>query len=219
MTAKADDAIYFGLKWNIDLANQQRCKWANSEPLYIDYHDNEWGYPIGDDFRLFEKLCLEGFQSGLSWLTILKKREGFRKAFCGFDFNLIAEFGENEISALLNNAEIVRHRGKIEATINNARMVTKIIDEFGSFAAYIWSFEPRHIESDIPQSISVSETSIRLSKDLKKRGFKFVGPTTIFAFMQAMGLINDHANDCFCREKSHQLRKDFKRPIAKTAID
>lgn len=196
------------------LTDLKRCNWANSDPLYVDYHDEEWGYPVSDDFRLFEKLCLEGFQSGLSWLTILKKRNGFRKAFANFDFNLVSHFGEAEIEILLNNAEIVRHRGKIEATVNNAKMAKKIVAEFGSFAKYIWSFEPRTSEIENPQSVSVSETSIRLSKDLKKRGFKFVGPTTIFAFMQAMGMINDHASDCFCRKKSDKLREDFVRPIA-----
>lgn len=194
------------------LTDLQRCNWANSDPLYVDYHDEEWGYPVSDDFRLFEKLCLEGFQSGLSWLTILKKRNGFRKAFANFDFNLVSHFGEAEIETLLNNAEIVRHRGKIEATVNNAKMAKNIVAEFGGFAKYIWSFEPRASEIENPQSVSVSETSIKLSKDLKKRGFKFVGPTTIFAFMQAMGMINDHASDCFCRAKSERLRADFVRP-------
>lgn len=199
-----------------DTYYKTRCKWANSDPLYIQYHDEEWGYPVSDDFRLFEKLCLEGFQSGLSWLTILKKRDGFRKAFHDFDFNHIAKFDENDIARLLDNSDIIRHRGKIEATINNSRKAIEIVAEFGTFAAYIWSFEPKTIEFEPPQSVSTSATSIRLSKDLKKRGFKFVGPTTIFAFMQAMGMINDHALDCYCRAKSDELRAKFKRPNAKS---
>jgi DNA-3-methyladenine glycosylase I len=182
-----------------------RCKWCASAPEYIDYHDNEWGYPVRDDIRLFEKICLEGFQSGLSWITILRKREGFRNAFAGFDFYKIAQFDENDIERLVNDANIVRHRGKIEATINNAKRVIEIIEEYGSFSDFIWSFEPPHNEHGAPQTASVSETSVRLSKLLKKKGWKFVGPTTIFAFMQAMGLINDHAIGCDIREKVKSL--------------
>ncbi len=176
-----------------------RCRWAGITEEFIDYHDNEWGYPVTDDIRLFEKISLEGFQSGLSWRTILAKRENFRSAFSGFDFKKIARFTDVDVEILLQDAGIVRHRGKIEAVINNAARATEIVDEFGSLSAYFWSFEPDKAEQGEPQTKSTSETSVRLSKDLKKRGWKFVGPTTVYAFMQAMGLINDHVEGCYVR--------------------
>src|SRR5688572_16366838 len=169
-----------------------RCSWAGSEPLYIGYHDGEWGRPVTDDNRLFEKLCLEGFQSGLSWLTILKKRENFRKAFNDFEIAKVARMTDTDIERLLLDAGIIRHRGKIASTINNARRALELQREFGSLAAYIWRFEPaaEDFTGHVP---SETEASRLLSKDLRKRGWSFVGPTTVYAFMQAMGLVNDHA--------------------------
>ncbi|UTW57516.1 DNA-3-methyladenine glycosylase I [Kordiimonas sp. SCSIO 12603] len=192
--------------------NRMRCGWCAATDDYIHYHDTEWGYPVSDDIRLFEKLCLEGFQSGLSWRTILSKRDNFRKAFDGFDFNKIALFTEEDVKRLLTDQGIVRHRGKIEATINNAKRAKEMVDEFGSIAAYIWRYEPDANSLGIPQTASTSEESITISKDLKKRGWKFVGPTTVYAFMQAMGLINDHAEGCEFREKAFEIRKNFKKP-------
>ncbi|MEX0307078.1 MAG: DNA-3-methyladenine glycosylase I [Ruegeria sp.] len=188
-----------------------RCAWCNSAPEVFEYHDNEWGYPVADDRRLFEKLCLESFQSGLSWRTILSKRENFRNAFCNFDFNKVAEFSDADIERLLGDQGIVRHRGKIEAVINNARRVQELIAAEGSLAAYVWRYEAE--PPTAPQTASTSSQSIAMSKDLKKRGWKFVGPTTVFAFMQAMGLINDHAHGCVMREKAAQLRRDFVKPV------
>lgn len=189
---------------------RSRCAWCNAAPEFFDYHDNEWGYPVSDDRRLFEKLCLESFQSGLSWRTILSKRENFRAAFRNFDFNKIAEFSDADINRLLDDKGIVRHRGKIEAVINNAGRVQDLIAAEGSLAAYVWRYEPE--TPPAPQSASTSAESIAMSKDLKKRGWKFVGPTTVFAFMQAMGLINDHAVGCAMREKATQMRRDFIKP-------
>lgn len=184
-----------------------RCKWCTSSPEYIDYHDNEWGYPVFDDIRLFEKICLEGFQSGLSWITILRKREGFRSAFAGFDFYKVANFNQDDVERLVLDANIVRHRGKIEATINNAKRAIEMQQMHTSLAKYFWSFEPKPNELAMPQTISVSEVSIKISKELKKLGWKFVGPTTVFAFMQAMGMINDHAEGCAMREKARLERE------------
>jgi DNA-3-methyladenine glycosylase I len=184
-----------------------RCGWCAAAPEFLEYHDQEWGFPVRDDFRLFEKLCLEGFQSGLSWRTILVKRERFRTVFCGFDFNRIATFTGRDVERLLADPGIVRHRGKIEAVINNARRAVELVDAEGSLASFLWSYAPDPATVSPPQSVSVSPESIALSKELKRRGWKFVGPTTVFAFMQAMGLINDHATDCFIRpvvEKAHQ---------------
>lgn len=192
--------------------NKPRCKWCAASQLYIDYHDNEWGYPVADDQRLFEKICLEGFQSGLSWLTILNKRENFRAAFANFDFNQVAKFTEQDVDRLVLNAGIIRHRGKINATINNAKRALEVIKEFGSLAAYFWQFEPKRDESVEPKFMATCEESIALSKDLKKRGWKFVGPTTVYAFMQAMGMVNDHALGCVSHAKSKQLREQFIRP-------
>lgn len=188
---------------------QIRCFWGISTPDYVAYHDTEWGFPVDNDFRLFEKICLEGFQSGLSWLTILRKRENFRKAFCGFDFNKVAAFTEKDTERLLQDAGIIRHRGKIEATINNAKRAQELVAENGSLAAYFWRFEPTEQKGGGVDLVSTSAESVALSKDLKKRGWKFVGPTTMYAFMQAMGLVNDHAVDCFVRAQVIEARKNF----------
>ena len=177
-----------------------RCWWPGDAPDYVEYHDNEWGLPTLDDERLFEKICLEGFQSGLSWITILRKRENFRAAFANFDFNVVADFDERDVERLLGDAGIIRHRGKIEATINNAGRAIEMVEEFGSIAAYIWDWKPAEREPDLTtgdtEMIATTATSKALSKDLKKRGWKFFGPTTAYAFMQAMGLVNDHMPGC-----------------------
>jgi DNA-3-methyladenine glycosylase I len=191
---------------------KSRCRWCAAAPEFLDYHDTEWGFPVSDDHRLFEKLCLEGFQSGLSWRTILAKRENFRAAFHNFDFNRIARFTQRDIDRLLKDEGIVRHRGKIEAVINNAKQVQDLVKKEGSLAAFIWRYEPETNQLTNPQSASTSAESIALSKELKKQGWKFVGPTTVYAFMQAMGLINDHVEDCVIRAKVERTRKNFKRP-------
>lgn len=192
--------------------NKARCRWCEAAPEFFDYHDHEWGIPVKDDFRLFEKLSLEGFQSGLSWRTILLKREGFRAAFHGFDFNKIARFTQRDINRLLKDEGIVRHRGKIEAVINNAKRAQELIEQEGSLASFIWRYEPDPKQLGKPQTVSTCPESVALSKDLKKMGWKFVGPTTVYAFMQAMGLINDHAEGCVFRSKVDRMRKTFKRP-------
>jgi DNA-3-methyladenine glycosylase I len=192
---------------------EPRCGWCGSIPEFFDYHDNEWGYPVTDDVRLFEKLCLESFQSGLSWRTILAKRDNFRAAFAGFDFNRMAEFDETDVERLLQDKGIVRHRGKIEAVINNARQAQELVSQEGSLAAFFWSYEPEAEKVPEPQTASTSPESIALSKALKKQGWKFVGPTTVYAFMQAMGLINDHARGCVFREKAEKARECFTRPV------
>lgn len=189
-----------------------RCAWCDTAPDFDVYHDTEWGFPVADDQRLFEKICLEGFQSGLSWRTILTKRENFRAAFADFDFHKVAKFTDQDVERLLQNAGIIRHRGKIEAALNNAKRACEMIELEGSLAAYFWRFEPDENEVAVPQTMSTSPTSVALSKDLKKRGWKFVGPTTMFAFMQAMGLINDHAEACFLRPKIDEMRRSFIRP-------
>lgn len=196
-----------------------RCWWGSDDLDYRRYHDEEWGRPVADDIRLFEKICLEGFQSGLSWLTILRKRENFREAFADFDFEKIADFEDKkEVARLLQNDGIVRHRGKIEATINNARRAIEVVSEFGSLAAYIWQWEPSAAESHVGPGVhkhpipSITKTSQSLSKDLKKRGWKFFGPTTAYAFMQAMGLVNDHIEGCACRQLIKNMRHKFKIP-------
>lgn len=191
---------------------KQRCAWCAATPGYMAYHDAEWGFPVADDRRLFEKLCLEGFQSGLSWRTILEKRENFRAAFAGFDINKMARFGARDVARLLKDAGIVRHRGKIEAVINNAQRAKELIKAEGSLAAFVWRYEPKKKLSKV---VSTTEESIALSKDLKKRGWKFVGPTTVYAFMQAMGMVNDHAEGCAFRGKAAAARKKFKVPISK----
>jgi DNA-3-methyladenine glycosylase I len=195
-----------------------RCFWAGDLPDYCAYHDDEWGRPVADDTRLFEKICLEGFQSGLSWLTILRKRENFRAAFGGFDFRRVAAFGEPDVERLLQDTGIVRHRGKIESTINNAQRAIEMVDEFGSLAAFFWSYEPQRpdrpdrIDHATLVAMPQTEISKRISKDLKKRGWTFVGPTTVYAFMQAMGLVNDHIEGCHCRPTVEALRETFVRP-------
>ena len=197
-----------------------RCKWHGNMPDYLAYHDDEWGHPVTDDTRLFEKLCLEGFQSGLSWLTILRKRENFRNAFAGFEIARVAKFGEKDIERLLGDAGIVRHRGKIASTINNANRALELQQEFGSLAAYFWAHEPgpedrpERCDWESLRKLGKTETSARISKDLKKRGWSFVGPTTVYAFMQAMGLVNDHVEGCCCREVTEKKRKALKRPTA-----
>jgi len=192
----------------------ERCLWAGTDAENVRYHDEEWGRPVTDDNRLFEKLCLEGFQSGLSWLTILKKRPQFRKQFKNFEVKKVARMTEADIERLLQDAGIIRHRGKIASTINNAKRTLDIQQEFGSLAAYIWRFEPD--EKSAPELRggieSETEASRALSKDLRKRGFSFVGPTTCYAFMQAMGLVNDHYSNCFCRKPCEAARKTLKRP-------
>lgn len=191
---------------------KSRCSWCGAVPEFLDYHDTEWGFPVSDDHRLFEKLSLEGFQSGLSWRTILAKRENFRAAFHDFDFDRIARFTQRDIVRLLKDEGIVRHRGKIEAVINNARWAHELVKREGSLAAFIWRYEPGIKELIKPQTASTSAESLALSKDLKKQGWKFVGPTTVYAFMQAMGLINDHVEDCVIRAKVERARKSFRRP-------
>jgi len=195
-----------------------RCFWHGNLPDYLAYHDNEWGRPVVDDRRLFEKICLEGFQSGLSWLTILRKRENFREAFDGFDFERVAKFTDTHVERLLANAGIIRHRGKIVSTVNNAKRARELADEAGSLAAFFWRFEPGPQERPATVDLAhlranpTTAVSVRLSKDLKKRGWSFVGPTTVYAFMQAMGLVNDHLEGCTCRAKVEAERKAFRRP-------
>ncbi|MDH6594421.1 DNA-3-methyladenine glycosylase I [Variovorax sp. TBS-050B] len=191
---------------------QPRCRWCASAPEFLGYHDDEWGHPVADDHRLFEKISLEGFQSGLSWRTILAKRENFRAAFHGFDFDKVARFGQKDVERLLQDPGIVRHRGKIEAVIHNAARAQEMVAREGSLAAFFWRHEPDAATLGTPQTLSTSEASIALSKTLKKLGWKFVGPTTVYAFMQAMGLINDHAEGCVIRAKVDRARGSFKRP-------
>lgn len=189
-----------------------RCSWAGAAPEFLAYHDREWGFPVADDCQLFEKLSLEVFQSGLSWRTILAKRENFRAAFCGFDFERVARFGPAEVEQLLLDNGIVRHRGKIEAVIENARRARDLAEREGSLAAFVWSFEPDEGELPDPQTVSVSAASVSLSKELKRRGWRFVGPTTVHAFLQAMGVINDHLRDCASRALVDAARREFARP-------
>jgi DNA-3-methyladenine glycosylase I len=195
-----------------------RCAWGASHPDYARYHDEEWGFPVADDGRLFEKLCLEGFQSGLSWLTILRKRERFRAAFRGFDWEAVARFGARDVSRLLKDEGIVRHRGKIESTVNNARRARALRAEAGSLAAFFWSFEPlaserpRRLTWPVLRTMATTPASVALSKALKKRGWTFVGPTAAYAFMQAMGLVNDHVHGCPARERAERARARFRRP-------
>ena len=200
-----------------------RCRWGLSTEDYVAYHDHEWGFPQGNDSRLFEKLCLEGFQSGLSWLTILRKRENFRAAFAGFDYRVLAEWGPERIEELLQDAGIVRHRGKVTSVLNNAQRACDLADELGSLAAYLWSHEPplaeRPAEVTWPVLLTMARTphSIALSKDLKRRGFSFVGPTTLYALMQAMGLVNDHVEGCCARPLAEAAREAFVRPARRAA--
>ena len=189
-----------------------RCGWCGNIAEFFPYHDTEWGFPVDDDRRLFEKLCFESFQSGLSWRTILNKRENFRAAFDNFQIENVAHFSEKDVKRLLLDTGIIRHRGKIEAVINNAARVQELIVEEGSFAAYVWRYEPDPDSIGPPQSQSTSPESIALSKDLKKRGWRFVGPTTVYAFLQSMGLINDHLEGCVTRIEVTRARKAFARP-------
>jgi DNA-3-methyladenine glycosylase I len=186
-----------------------RCSWGDSPEIYRDYHDDEWGYPVDSDRLLFEKLCLEGFQAGLSWLTILKRREGFRAVFHEFAIDQVAEMTQADVERLLQDTGIIRHRGKIESTINNAQRAQEIIEELGTLGALVWSYEP---EGARPILEPTTDESIALSKELKRRGFSFVGPTTAYAFMQAMGIVNDHLRECHAWEDVDQARKKFVRP-------
>ena len=196
--------------------NQVRCWWPGNDVGYLAYHDHEWGYPVNDDIKLFEKICLEGFQAGLSWLTILRKRDNFRKAFDQFDFETVARYSETDVERLLQDVGIVRHRRKIESTINNAQRACDLVNEWGSLASYFWQYEPpeRPNRFDYATLTQLSKTpeSVALSKDLKKRGWSFVGPTTAYAFMQAMGLVNDHLDGCFVRGSVEEQRTLFERP-------
>jgi DNA-3-methyladenine glycosylase I len=200
-----------------DLA-QRRCVWCGEHLDYRAYHDTEWGFPVDDDQRLFEKLCLEGFQSGLSWLTILRKRENFRDAFANFDFDRIARWSGRSVERLLRDPGIVRHRGKIEATLANARAARSLREEWSSLGAFFWSFEPddadrpKRLTWSAVQKLTETDASRALSKDLKKRGFRFVGPTTAYAFMQSMGIVNDHVEQCDTRTRVESARKRFDRP-------
>ncbi|AVT01526.1 DNA-3-methyladenine glycosylase I [Paracidovorax avenae] len=200
-------------------AEPARCFWCRATPLYRHYHDHEWGFPVSDDRRLFEKLCLEGFQAGLSWITILNKREAFRAGFANFDAERMADFDEADVARLLADPGIVRHRGKIESAIRNARRVLELRREFGSLAHYVWRFAPAAAEGRperltlaAAKSLTTTPAAVALSKDLKKRGFGFVGPTTMYAFMQAMGLVNDHIEGCATREAARAARTAFQVP-------
>jgi DNA-3-methyladenine glycosylase I len=196
-----------------------RCWWCQGDPLYRSYHDLEWGRPVAHDSRLFEKLCLEGFQSGLSWLTILRKRESFRSAFKSFNVESVARFNARSVERLLSNPQIVRHRGKIESTINNARRCIELIDEFGSLASYVWSYEPdersrpKRLDWPTLEAMGPAAEATSMSKDLKRRGWSFVGPTTVYSFMEAVGLVDDHVSDCAFREEVESERRVFPRPL------
>ena len=195
-----------------------RCWWVGDKADYVAYHDDEWGVPVADDKRLFEKVCLEGFQSGLSWLTILRKRENFRAAFAGFDFEQVAQYTEVDVERLLQDKGIVRHRRKIESAINNARRVGELVAEYGSLAAYFWQYEPAmsdrptRYDAETLMSLSKTSESIAMSKDLKKRGWSFIGPTTAYALMQAVGIVNDHVEGCEWRSLTEAHRQAFSRP-------
>jgi DNA-3-methyladenine glycosylase I len=198
-----------------------RCWWGGGDDLaYRAYHDEEWGRPVTDDVRLFEKLALEGFQAGLSWLTILRKREAFRRAFAGFDFRRVARFDERDVARLLGDASIVRHRGKIESTVNNARRAEELVEAEGSLAAFVWRFEPppadrpRRIDRAALRGLSQTDGSRALARELRRRGWTFVGPTTVYAFMQAMGLVDDHLEGCAVRATVEEARAALTRPVA-----
>ena len=191
---------------------KQRCAWSGAAPEFLDYHDEEWGFPVDDDRQLFEKLCLESFQSGLSWRTILVKRENFRAAFNNFDFDKVAGFGEKDVKRLLQNEGIVRHRGKIEAVINNAKRAQELVKQEGSLGAFFWRYEAKADSQRVPQSASISEESVALAKALKKMGWNCLGPTTVCAFLQSMGMINDHVEACVIKAKVDSARNNFNRP-------
>ena len=194
----------------VDDKGTSRCWWCGDHEDYVSYHDAEWGMPVASDQRLFEKICLEGFQSGLSWLTILRKRENFRAAFEGFDFEKVARFDQTDVERLVGDAGIVRHRGKIESSIANATRALEMRDEFGSLAAFFWRHEPVRAFDGIP---SMTDGSKALSKDLKKRGWSYVGPTTVYASMQAMGMVNDHLPGCETRDRVEAARSEFTPPL------
>ena len=195
-----------------------RCFWCGEKPDYVSYHDDEWGIPESDDYRLFEKICLEGFQSGLSWLTILRKRDNFRSAFCDFDFTRISNFSSRDVNRLMKDSGIVRHRGKIESVINNAHRAIEMVESEGSLSRWFWSFEPssserpKKLNHKTLMNMSQTDVSVRMSKELKHRGWSFVGPTTCYSFMQAMGLVNDHIEGCAFRERIESARTSFVRP-------
>jgi DNA-3-methyladenine glycosylase I len=218
MSARA--ALAPGLFVDPDDAGRPRCAWCRASAAYRHYHDHEWGLPLADDRRLFEKICLEGFQAGLSWLTILNKRENFRRAFEGFDAERLARFGAADVERLLGDAGIVRHRGKIESALNNARRVIELRAEFGTLGAYVWKHEalagprPRRMTQAALAAISTSPAAVAMSRDLKRRGWSFVGPTTVYAFMQAMGLVNDHLDGCSVRAAATMGTGKTRRPRA-----
>ncbi|MCX2723890.1 DNA-3-methyladenine glycosylase I [Roseibium salinum] len=215
--AKAERDPVTGLLTGND--GRERCWWHGGLDDYQLYHDTEWGWPVDEDRRLFEKVCLEGFQSGLSWLTILRKRDAFRAAFANFEFEEVARFAYADVERCLNDSGIVRHRGKIESTINNARRALELKAEFGTLAAYFWSYEPepqnrpQRLDFATARTLGKTAESTALSKDLKKRGWSFVGPTTVYAFMQSMGMVNDHLEGCCCRENVEKARQAFVRPV------
>ncbi len=196
-----------------------RCSWGAGSPEYRAYHDEEWGMPVADDRRLFEKLCLEGFQSGLSWLTILRKREAFRRAFAGFDPAAVARYGTRDVERLLGDASIVRHRGKIEAAIENARRYLELVEAEGSLAAFVWRFEPERatrparLSRDVLLELAQTPESRALAGELRRRGWRFVGPTTAYAFMQSVGIVNDHLDGCAARERCAAARAAFEPPV------
>ena len=194
-----------------DQKSVKRCWWCQGSPLYQKYHDKEWGVPIKNDRKLFEKICLEGFQAGLSWITILKKREDFREAFDGFEIERVARFTSRRVEKLLTNESIIRHRGKIEATINNAQRAIELQDQAGSLARFFWSFEPKRSRK-FDAARAITDESTDMSKQLRKLGWKFVGPTTCYSFMQAMGFVNDHHPDCHRHAEIKRLRAKFARP-------
>jgi len=209
---------------HIGADGRPRCWWPGDDPLYVAYHDDEWGRPVDDDRRLFEKLCLEGFQSGLSWLTILRKRPNFRRAFAAFDPSAIADFGDDDVERLMADAGIVRNRAKILATINNAKRYLELVAETGSLAAYLWSFEPDaasrpdSLDHATLMTFGVSAESKAMSRDLRRRGWAFVGPTTAYAAMEAMGIVNDHLDGCWVRPEVERARAALRRPARQDGL-
>ena len=220
LAAASAEAVCIQAGLFTDATHTHRCWWCQATPFYRQYHDTEWGFPVADERRLFEKICLEGFQAGLSWLTILNKRENFRSAFANFEAGQIVRFDDADIKRLLADAGIVRHAGKIASTINNAKRVIELRREFGSLGAYVWKMEPDaasrppRITHEVAKAMPTSAASVALSKDLKNRGWTFVGPTTMYAFMQAMGLVNDHLEGCASRDAALRARAAFAPPRA-----
>jgi len=212
-----------GLPYGLLLGDdgRPRCTWAGAVPEFFDYHDTEWGFPVDDDHKLFEKICLEGFQSGLSWRTVLNKRPAFREVFLDFNFEKVARLREADVERLLGDARIIRHRGKIEATINNAQRACEMVKAHGSLGAFVWRYEPVPVAQVTPglgEFISKTDDSKKLAVDLKKLGWRFFGPTTAYAFMQAMGLVNDHVEGCVIREACEAARRRFKRPTSSKTL-